>query len=51
MDKLIALKGEDHLVNAGRRDLKVSLDVGLCGGTRIDFGVGVDEGQILSLSL
>ena len=32
-----------------RRDLEVSLHVGFCGCAAIDLGIGVDEGQILTL--
>lgn len=33
------------------RNLKVTLDVGFCGWSPVDFGVMVDEGEILALFL
>src|SRR5437879_41968 len=43
------LEGEDHLVNRGRRDLEVSLQLGLGGWIPMDAAIGVDEGQVLAL--
>jgi hypothetical protein len=43
------LKFEDHLVDGRRRDAKVTLDVNFCRRTLVDFGIVVDEREVLSL--
>lgn len=48
-DEAEALKGEDHLMDRGRRDLEVSLQLGLGGWVTMDAAIGVDEGQVLAL--
>ena len=37
-------------MNAWRRNSEVVLDIGVLWGSGVDFGIGVDEGQVLSLS-
>ena len=48
-DECSALEGQDHLVDRGRGDMEVALQVGLGGRTAHHQRVGVDEGQILAL--
>ena len=45
----LPFEGEDHLVDGGRRDAEVALDVGLRGRAPVDSGVVVDEGEVLAL--
>lgn len=42
-------KRQDHLMNRGRRDFEVALEVRLCRWPTIHFRVRVDEGKILAL--
>jgi hypothetical protein len=44
-----ALQGEHHLVYGGRAHPEVALHVGLGRRAAVDSGVGVDEGQVLTL--
>ena len=48
-DQAIALQGFDHIVNRGRGNPEVALQVRLRGRPAMDLGVVVDEGQILTL--
>ncbi len=48
-DEAVALQGLDHIVDRGRGNLEVALQVRLRGNLAVDLGVGVDEGQILTL--
>src|SRR5207253_424055 len=48
-DKAVALQGLDHIVNRGRRNLEVALQVRLRWRAAVDLGVVVDECQILTL--
>ena len=48
-DEPALLQGDDHVVDRGRRDLEVSLHVGLGGRDTMDLRVIVDEGQVLAL--
>ena len=38
-----------HAVDGGGRDPEVTLQIGVCGRSAVDFGVVVDEGEILAL--
>ena len=38
-----------HTVDGGGRDPEVTLQIGVCGRSAVDFGVVVDEGEILAL--
>lgn len=40
---------EDHLMDRGRADTKVTLDVGFGGGPSEDTRINADEGQVLAL--
>jgi hypothetical protein len=42
-------EGENHLVHRRRSDAEVALQVSLGRRSTHDLGIGVDEGQILSL--
>src|SRR3954462_2907974 len=44
-----ALQREHHLVHGRRADPEMALHVGLGRGTAMDAGVGVNEGQVLTL--
>src|SRR3954462_6908732 len=44
-----ALKREHPLMHGGRTDPEMALHVGLSRGTAMDAGVGVNEGQVLTL--
>ena len=46
----IRLQRENHLMNRGRRNLEVPLDVRFCGCAAIDLFVVVDESQVLALA-
>ncbi len=48
-DEALSFEGEDHLMDAWRRDLEVALHVGLGGRSFVDAAVGVDEGEVLAL--
>ena len=48
-DEAGAFKSEHHLMNRWRRDAEMALQVGLGGRAAENLGVGVDEGQILTL--
>jgi hypothetical protein len=48
-DEAVALQGLDHIVNRGRGNLEVVLQVRLRGSLAVDLGVVVNEGQILTL--
>ena len=48
-DQAGALQGQDHLVHGRRRDLEMTLHVGLGRGAAMNAGVGIDEGQVLAL--
>ena len=48
-DEAVALQGLDHIVNRGRGNLEVTLQVRLRRRLAVDLGVVVDEGQILTL--
>ncbi|MCC2653299.1 MAG: hypothetical protein K0Q60_3465 [Microvirga sp.] len=48
-DQAGALQGQDHLVHGRRRDLEMTLHVGLGRGATMNAGVGIDEGQVLAL--
>ena len=43
-DEAVALQGLDHVVNRGRRNLEVALQVQFRGSLAVDLGVVVDEG-------
>ena len=44
-----AFEGEDHLMDGGRRDAEMALQVGFGRWSAEHLRVGVDEGQILAL--
>ena len=44
-------EGQDHLVDGGRRDAEVALEVRFRGRAAHDHRVGVNEGQVLALLL
>jgi len=46
-----AIKRKDHLVDRGWSDFKVALEVGLRRWTTVDFRVGIEESQILTLQV
>ena len=48
-DEALSFEGDDHLMDRWRRDLEVALHVGFGGGSSVDPGVGIDEGEILAL--
>ena len=48
-DEPPTLECEHHLVHGGWADLEVALHVGLGRRAAVDSGVGVDEGQVLTL--
>ena len=48
-DESQVFEGEDHLVDGGRRDLKVPPQIGFGGRPAVDAAIGVDEGQVLPL--
>src|SRR3954471_3514592 len=48
-DQAEALQREHHLVHGGWTDPEMTLHVGLGRGTAMDAGVGVNEGQVLTL--
>jgi hypothetical protein len=48
-DETISFERHDHLVHRGRADLKVALHIGLGWRAPEHVGVGVDEGQVLTL--
>src|SRR3954451_21271738 len=48
-DQAEALQREHHLMHGGRTDPEMALHVGLGRGTAMDAGVGVNEGQVLTL--
>src|SRR5215472_5910508 len=49
LDKAVALQGLDHIVNRGRGNPEVALQIRLCGSLAVDLGVVVEECQILTL--
>ena len=48
-DEAVALQGLDRLVNRGRGNPEVALQVGLRGRLAVDLCVVIDEGKILAL--
>ena len=48
-DEAVALQGLDHFVDRGWGNLEVALQIRLCRSLAVDFGVAVDEGQVLTL--
>ncbi len=48
-DEAGSFEGKDHLMDRWRGDLEVALHVGFGGRSSVDAGVGVNEGEILSL--
>lgn len=48
-DQAVAFQDFDHIVNRGRRDSKVALQIGFRRSLAVDFGVVVDECQVLAL--
>ena len=41
---------EQHLVNRWGADLEIALQIGFSGGAAVDFGIGINKGQILALA-
>ena len=50
-DEAVSFEGDDHLVDRRRTDAEVALDVGFGGWTSEHVGVGMDEGQVMTLLL
>ena len=48
-DETCPFEGKNHLVDRGRGDAEVVLDLMFGGGPTMHAGVGVDEGEILAL--
>jgi len=48
-DQASTFESEDHLVDGGRGDAEMALDLTFGRGTPIDARVGIDERQILTL--
>jgi len=46
-----AIKRKDHLVNRGRRDFEIALEVGLSRWPTVDFRVRIEESEILTLQV
>jgi len=49
LDEPARFERQDHLMHGWRRDSKVLLHFGLRGRASVDFGVVIDEGQVLAL--
>jgi hypothetical protein len=47
--RAFAFERENHLMDGGRSDAEVFLDVGFGGRASVDAGVGIDEGEVLAL--
>ena len=43
------LKRDQHGVNDWSGDSEIALKIGVCGWSTVDFGIGVDKGQVLAL--
>jgi hypothetical protein len=50
-DEAVSFEGDDHLVDRRRADAEVALDVGFGGWSSEHVGVGMDEGQVMTLLL
>ena len=50
-NKAVAFERDDHLVDRGRTDAEVALQIGFGGGPSEHVRVGIDEGQIVALLL
>ena len=50
-DEAVSFEGYDHLVDRRRADAEVALDVGFGGWASEHVGVGMDEGQVMTLLL
>jgi hypothetical protein len=48
-DKPCSLEGEHHLVDGGRADTEVPLQISFGGRPADHAGISIDEGQILTL--
>lgn len=45
------LQRDDHLMNARRSGLKIALQIRFSRCAAMDFGIGIDKGQVLALAL
>ena len=50
-DDGVSFEGYDHLVDRRRADTEVALDVGFGGWASEHVGVGMDEGEVMTLLL
>jgi hypothetical protein len=50
-NEAVSFEGEDHLVDRRRADAEMALDVGFGGWAPEHVGVGMDEGQVMTLLL
>ena len=50
-DEGVSFEGDDHLVDRRRADAEVALDVGFGGRASEHVGIGMDEGQVMTLLL
>ena len=48
-DEAVALEGEQHLVDRGRRDAEMALQIGFGRRSAEHLGISVDEGEVLPL--
>jgi hypothetical protein len=50
-DEAVSFESDDHLVDRRRADAEVALDVGFGRWPSEHVGVGMDEGQVMTLLL